>query len=145
MKTLTKTMTTLLLLSTLSAHAAYRVNLASDGGEIRHGSLLGDAVFSSFTSELEVKLARMGVGISYSRYVDADVTYDYAFNPETFYSLNHRAVIDGAVTLKKKDISVPFIIHCGALVQDGGNQTLKMSCVRKLAKKIKSILKSNEL
>lgn len=136
------TMTLSISTSSMAAQT-FRITLDGSGGEIRHGSFLGNAVFSSFESELEVKLARLGVGLTNSRYTDATVSYDYKFNPNTFYSFKHKAVMTGSILLKDKNIELPYKLSCSALVQDGGNQTLKMSCVNKLAKTIKKLLKNN--
>lgn len=129
--------------TTVFAKEAKKINLDCSG-EIRYGGLLSDAVFLPFDILLTEKLATKLVEVRYNnRYIDAEITCDYSFNPETFYSLRHEAEMIITAKFAKSNKVLQEKTICKASVNDGGNQTLKKSCAVKTAKIIRRLLDKN--
>ena len=145
----------LLTLLSTSAHAridkAFTIQVIEGDAQIRHGFLFEEPIFTPFNIELQVKLARAGVEVTQNTdtfYTDALLKYDYSMDRNTFYSLFPKAHMKANLTFineRKVYMIVEFNINCGYEVNDGGNQTLKMSCVNKMAKTVEKLLKENSM
>lgn len=135
----------LLIIGSFSSYAkeAKKVTL-NCGGEIRYGSMFGDSVSIPFDVLLQERLANNLVKVTKNnRSIDAEVSCNHTFNPNTFYSLRHVAEMTITVDLVEMNSQIVKTVTCSATVNDGGNQTLKKSCANKVAKTIRSILDKN--
>lgn len=131
----------LLALTSLVANAKIKKDIKLNcGGEVRYGGLFQDAVFVPFDVLLTERLAHESIEVkNNNRYLDAEVTCSYKYDSATFYSLRHKAQMTITVKSSGNEL-VTKSFSCNALVQDGGNQTLKKSCAKKTAKEIGKIL-----
>ncbi len=131
-----------LALVSLVANAKVKQDIKLNcGGEVRYGGMFADAAFVPFKVLLTERLAGHLIEVkNNARYINAEVTCSYKFDPNTFYSLRHKAQM--TITIKSLDYDevITKSFSCNALVQDGGNQTLKKSCARKTAKMIDRVL-----
>lgn len=135
----------LLILVSFSSFAkeSRRVSLNCEG-KIRYGAFLSDAILVPLDVLLQEKLATNLIEVSSNnKNVDAQIGCTYKFNADTFYSLRHEAEMTIIAKLTKNQKEVIQSFSCAATVNDGGHQTLKKSCVTKLAKKIRVLLDDN--
>ena len=67
-------------------------------------------------------------------YGNVDVTIDFRFNGWNWLGFERPA--DAQITLTKSYLPQPIVLktRCAAEVKDGGNQTARYSCVRKVAR-----------
>ena len=138
------TLLTFLMLISLQIKAKENFIVTTDcHGEVRYGSYFGDSTYVPLESQLTVELAKKSVMTSverrYAGFVVAEIQCDYKFNPNTFYRLRHQANVEIVAKLKN-GLTVHRKFNCDATVNDGGYQTLKKTCVKKMAQKIRTIL-----
>jgi hypothetical protein len=130
----------LLAFQTLSAFAKVPMSVSLNcRGQVRYGGYFSAPVFLPFDVLLKERLARKLVEVN-NRDNDAEVSCSIKFNPKTFKSLNHEAFITITVERGETKESFQRQFSCPALVQDGGNQTLKKSCTGISARIIREIL-----
>ena len=110
-------------------------------GTVRVGKYFGDAVSVAFETILTLELANELIAVrnnsGYENYLDGSLKCAYKFNKDTFYSWSHKANMEMTLTRKSDGTSVVKKFECNALVNDGGNQTLKQSCAKKIAKEVR--------
>jgi hypothetical protein len=128
----------------------FEIYLEGDAGQVMHGSeLRGNYVYTSFDSYLEIELAKRKIEIypyMYKGYEGIYVTYQNKFDWDTFHSFLPKTDISLTLEIPNADGEYKVInssFKCGFNIGAGGNATVKKSCAKKLAKRIKSILKEN--
>ena len=111
------------------------------GGEIRIGGFFSsDPTFIPFREEVVKELAKKNISSNSKNVIDGNLEYDYEFITQRFdfFGLRHKAKINGELIFNGQSSQFSFI--CDALIADGGNQTLKISCAQALAKKVQKLI-----
>lgn len=111
------------------------------GGEIRHGGLFTkNPVFTLFREDFKKQLAKRTEVTFEEGNVDYIINYNYMLIQGTFYSLFPRGMVEAEVIEVATGETKEIYFHCAFEINDGGNMTLKKSCARKLARRVKKVL-----
>lgn len=112
------------------------MNLENKRELIRLGSYFDSTpAFVSFNEAVKKQLSQR-MDVVFKEDAEFEVSYNTKLHSETFYDLFPKGSIYGLVNNRS------FKLTCGFEVNDGGHITLKKSCAKKLARKIKALILS---